>query len=157
MKKLTTILILSSFIYGDILCQSAGESVAESSRAYDNAVDDYEYANTKEEKEEAKEEMEEAKEQLLSATDDIFSYCDNNTIPLMNRLLKEENRLNNQIAELLEENMILELTIKYPNFNVDKVKKYLQQYAKKYGEKEADKINNKKGIEKIWVEVFNKK
>ena len=157
MKKLTTILILSSFIYGDILCQSAGESVAESSRAYDNAVDDYEYADTKEEKEEAKEEMEEAKEQLLSATSNIFYHCENSIVLQMGNLLKEKESLEKQVEKLLEENMILELTIKYPNFDVNKIKKYLQQYAEKYGEKEEDKINNKKGVEKIWVEVFSKK
>ena len=110
MKKIIVLLIVTNFVYGDYMCQSAGADVEQYSREYDNSVDEYEDADA-DDKEDARDELEDKKEDvdrkksnLMDATSDVFSYCKSSEILIMGQLLQENKKLKKQVKKLLEKN-----------------------------------------------------
>jgi len=107
MKKSMIMIILTNTIYASILCQMAGEEVAEYSREYDDALSRYENAYDNDTKQEAREDMQRAKTNLEDASDDVFANCESSAIRIMGQLIQERKQLKEQCNVTREVNEII--------------------------------------------------
>jgi len=106
MKYLLVLLILISSGYTDILCQSAAIDVGQYSRDYDDAVDEYEDAESSD-KEDAFNEMDFAKSNLEEAISGVFNHCEGREIAIMGQLFEEKKVLKSKIIQLQNEKKVL--------------------------------------------------
>ncbi len=102
-RSLVVVLMVMSSAYADYSCTTAGADIERYSKAYDDALEEYENASDSDEKESAMDDARYAKSNLDFAVSSALRSCENSTTRMIGELLNENKSLKNRNNQLQQQ------------------------------------------------------